>query len=71
MIPDSPVTAPRFTPRERRLAVERIRLNQTGVENKHFKWYQVREMLTDVKTLLFFLIGVVGTIPNGGMLDSE
>ncbi len=46
------------------MAVERLRENQTGVENKHFKWYQVREVFTDIKTYLFFCLGVVGNIPN-------
>ncbi|KAK3116393.1 hypothetical protein LTR53_003257 [Teratosphaeriaceae sp. CCFEE 6253] len=33
-LPDSPVTAKGLTPREKRVAVERLRENQTGVENK-------------------------------------
>lgn len=65
-LPDSPVTAPRFTDRERRITVERLRDNQTGVENKQFKWYQVVDTLTDVKSYMFFFIGLVCTIPNGG-----
>jgi hypothetical protein len=38
--PDSPTTARFLTPEERVLAVERIKINQTGVENKHFKKQQ-------------------------------
>lgn len=48
-LPDSPVTAKGLTQREKRIAVERLRENQTGVENKHFKWYQVREAVLDIK----------------------
>jgi len=33
-LPDSPVTAKGLTLREKRIAVERLRGNQTGVENK-------------------------------------
>ncbi|KAF2772103.1 MFS allantoate transporter [Teratosphaeria nubilosa] len=66
-LPDSPVTAKGLSPREKRMAVERLRENQTGVENKHFKSYQVIEALTDPKTYLFFFLGVVGNIPNGGI----
>ncbi|KAL9092354.1 MAG: hypothetical protein Q9159_000862 [Coniocarpon cinnabarinum] len=66
-LPDSPVTARLLTARERRIAVERLRENQTGVENKHFKWYQVREAFLDYKLYLFFLIAVVGNTPNGGI----
>jgi hypothetical protein len=49
------------------MAVERLRTNQTGVENKQFKWYQVKEAFMDIKLYLFFLLGVVGNIPNGGI----
>ncbi|KAG9591859.1 putative MFS allantoate transporter, partial [Aureobasidium melanogenum] len=66
-LPDSPVTAKGLNEREKRIAVERLRDNQTGIENKHLKWYQVREAFTDYKTYLFFLLGVVGNIPNGGI----
>jgi len=34
MLPDSPVTAKGLSQREKRVAVERLRENQTGVENK-------------------------------------
>ncbi|KAF2098644.1 MFS general substrate transporter [Rhizodiscina lignyota] len=68
-LPDNPVTAPRLTDRERRIAIERIKGNQTGVENKHFKWYQLREALTDPKTFILFFLGIVATIPNGGITN--
>lgn len=35
--PDSPTNARFLSPKERRLAVLRIKVNQTGVENKRFK----------------------------------
>lgn len=63
-LPDSPVTAKGLSMREKRIAVERLRENQTGVENKHLKPYQVKEAFTDPKTPLFFLLGVVGNIPK-------
>ena len=66
-LPDSPVTAPLLTPKQRRWAVERLRENQTGVENKHLKMYQVIEAFIDAKLYLFFILGVVGNIPNGGI----
>jgi len=61
-LPDSPVTAPLLSQKERRWAVERLRENQTGVENKHFKWYQVYDAVTDPKLYLFFVLGVVGNV---------
>ena len=66
-LPDSPVTAKGLTLREKKIAVERLRGNQTGVENKHLKGYQVKEAFLDPKLYLFYLLGVVGNIPNGGI----
>lgn len=67
VLPDSPVTAVVLSARERRIAVERLRDNQTGVENKHFKRHQLAETLKDPKTYLFFALGVVQNVPNGGI----
>ena len=66
-LPDSPVTAPLLSQQQRRWAVERLRENQTGVENKHLKRYQVIEAFKDPKLYLFYMLGVVGNIPNGGI----
>jgi MFS family permease len=66
-LPDSPVTAKGLSRQERRWAVERLRGDQTGIENKQFKIYQLHEAFMDYKTYLFFLLGVVGNVPNGGI----
>jgi hypothetical protein len=63
-LPDSPVNAPGLTKRERRIAVDRIRENQTGVENKHLKPYQIIEAFKDYKLYMFFILGVVCTLEN-------
>lgn len=60
-LPDSPVTARGLSKRERRIAVDRIRENQTGVENKHLKPYQILEAFKDYKMYLFFALGIVCT----------
>lgn len=65
-LPNSPVDAPLLTHRERRIAVERLRENQTGVENKTFKLYQVKEAFLDYKLYLFFITALVANVPNGG-----
>lgn len=67
MLPDSPVTAKLLTRKQRRMAIKRLRDNQTGVENKQLKGYQVREAFMDYKLYLFFILGVVCNIPNGGI----
>ncbi|KAK1143289.1 hypothetical protein N8T08_006816 [Aspergillus melleus] len=48
-LPDSPVSTRYLTDREKRLAVERLRDNQTGVENKTLKLTQVWEAFLDWK----------------------
>lgn len=62
--PDSPATAWFLTPEERAMAIERIKVNQTGVENKVFKKEQLIEALIDPKTWLFALFSCLGNIPN-------
>ncbi|KAJ5702023.1 hypothetical protein N7488_009571 [Penicillium malachiteum] len=66
-LPDSPVTAPQLSDREKRLAVERLRDNQTGIENKNLKPRQILEAISDWKVWIFFLLGFSGNIPNGGI----
>ncbi|KAI0121182.1 putative MFS allantoate transporter [Xylariales sp. AK1849] len=66
-LPDSPVTAKGLSRAEKRMVVQRLRENQTGIENKHLKWPQVREAFGDIKLYLFFVLGVVCNVPNGGI----
>lgn len=47
------------------MAVERIRVNQQGVGNKHFKFYQFKEALTDPMIWAFVSYSLFGNIPNG------
>ena len=65
LMPDSQMNARFLTPHERVLAVERIRINQQGVGNKHFKWYQFKEALSDPMVWAFVFYSFVGDIPNG------
>ncbi|EMD38093.1 hypothetical protein CERSUDRAFT_113228 [Gelatoporia subvermispora B] len=62
--PDSPATAWFLTPEERVLAVERIKVNQAGVETKHFKSGQFKECLRDPKTWLFFFFAAISNVTN-------
>ncbi|KAJ7169296.1 major facilitator superfamily domain-containing protein [Mycena crocata] len=64
LFPDSPTTAWFLTPQERAIAVLRIKVNQTGVENKHFKKEQMIEALLDPKTWLFALLSALTNVPN-------
>ncbi|KZP15481.1 MFS general substrate transporter [Athelia psychrophila] len=62
--PDSPTNAWFLTMDERVKAVQRIKENQTGVENKHFKKKQFIEALLDPKTWLFALFAATCSVPN-------
>ena len=64
-MPDNQMNAKFLTPQERLMAVERIRRNQQGVGNKHFKMYQLKEALTDPMTWAFVFYALVADIPNG------
>ncbi|KAF8900479.1 MFS general substrate transporter [Gymnopilus junonius] len=64
LFPDSPTNAWFLTLPERSITVRRIKENQTGVENKHFKTEQMIEAFTDPKTWLFALFSALDNIPN-------
>lgn len=66
-MPDNQLNARWLTPEERVLCVERVRVNQQGIGNKHFKMYQVKEALLDPLTWAFFFYALVADIPNGGI----
>ncbi|KAK8443588.1 Allantoate permease [Candidozyma auris] len=68
-IPNKPTDAWFLTEKEKILVVERIRENQQGFGNKHFKKYQLIEALTDVKTWLYILLAIATNIPNGGITN--
>lgn len=67
VMPDNQMNARFLTDREKVLAVERIRVNQQGVGNKHFKMYQLREALADPMVWAFVFYSLVADIPNGGL----
>lgn len=62
--PDSPATAWFLTHEERVMAVQRIRVNQTGIENKRWKLDQFMETLKDPKTWLLALFAAISNIVN-------
>lgn len=66
-MPDSPVHAQNLTREERIAALERVRDDQGGTENKTFKLEQVKETLLDVRTWLIVLTTMLTSIPNGGL----
>ncbi|KAE8410839.1 major facilitator superfamily domain-containing protein [Aspergillus pseudocaelatus] len=66
-IPDNQWNCRFLSPADRVLAVQRIRGNQQGIGNRHFKMYQFKEALTDPMTWAFAFFGIAVNIPFGGI----
>ncbi|CAE6519835.1 unnamed protein product [Rhizoctonia solani] len=67
VLPDSPTTAKFLTPREKVVALERLRANNQGTESKNWEWSQVWEVLMDPKTYLWLAMQFVTALPSGGI----
>lgn len=66
-MPDSPMRAKCFTEEDKHLMVERVRDNQTGLQNRQFKKEQVWEALTDPQAWGYALIQLCTTLPTSGL----
>ncbi|KAJ4380369.1 hypothetical protein N0V86_004680 [Didymella sp. IMI 355093] len=64
-MPPDPIRARGFNDRDRYIAVARMKENNSGVRNKHFKVAQVWESLCDIKFWLIFSIAFLMMIANG------
>ncbi|EXJ64983.1 hypothetical protein A1O7_01322 [Cladophialophora yegresii CBS 114405] len=64
ILPDSPM-ASRFNHNEKVFAIERLRENRTGIENKTFKREQLSETMLDPRTWLIVVIVIAGNVPTG------
>ena len=69
LMPDNQLNARWLSKPDRRLAIERVRINQQGIGNKHFKMYQLLEALRDPLTWAFVFYALVADIPNGGITN--
>ena len=69
LMPDNQLNARWLSKEDRRLCVERVRVNQQGIGNKHFKLYQLKEALLDPLTWAFVFYALVADIPNGGLTN--
>lgn len=56
-----------FTEEDKKLMVERVRANETGIQNKRFKRYQLVEALTDPITWLYVFLQLSSTLVIGGL----
>ena len=69
VVPDNQLNARWLSKEDRILAIERIRVNQQGVGNKHFKFYQLKEAFLDPLTWAIVFYALVADIPNGGITN--
>jgi hypothetical protein len=66
-LPDSPMRAKCYSEADKKLMVERVRSNQTGLQNKKFRAYQFKEALLDPQTYCYMGIQILTTIPTSGL----
>lgn len=66
-MPDNQLNARWLSNEDRRLAVERVRVNQQGIGNRWFKMYQFKEAVADPLTWAFVFYALAADIPNGGI----
>lgn len=67
LLPDSPMKAKCYSEEEKRLMVERVRHNETGIQNKKYKKYQIIEALTDPLVWCCVLLITVANLVIGGL----
>ncbi|KAJ5677652.1 uncharacterized protein N7477_003285 [Penicillium maclennaniae] len=66
-MPDSPITAKFLDEEDKLVAIERLRMNQQGIENHEWKWEHVKEACLDLKSWMWFSLMVSISIPSGGI----
>ncbi|KAL2204682.1 MFS general substrate transporter [Sarocladium strictum] len=66
-LPDSPMKAKCFNEDEKRLMIERVRANETGIQNKVWKREQFVEALTDPVVWCYVMLQVTSTLIIGGL----
>ena len=64
-MPPDPIRAKGFDERERYIAVARLRVNNAGVRNTHFKKAQIVELFIDVKFWIIFSMAFLSMFAAG------
>lgn len=63
LMPDNPMSVTWLTEAEKRSAIERVAVNQTGIQNRHFKFSHLKELVFDLQIWLLTVITIlVGAI---------
>ena len=66
-MPDSPMRAKCFTEEQKHQIIERVRDNQTGIQNRQFKREQAIEALKDPQTWGYAMVAFCTTLPTSGL----
>ncbi|KAF7331961.1 hypothetical protein MKEN_00076400 [Mycena kentingensis (nom. inval.)] len=66
-LPDSPMRAKCWSAEDRLLIAERVRKNETGIQNRTFKISQAVEAAKDATVWLVTLISFTNALPTGGL----
>ncbi|KAF8915909.1 major facilitator superfamily domain-containing protein [Mucidula mucida] len=66
-LPDSPMRAKCWSQEDRILIAERVRKNETGIQNKEFKMHQAVEAFQDLTVWAIVLISFTNALPTGGI----
>ncbi|KAM0806808.1 putative Major facilitator superfamily domain-containing protein [Seiridium cardinale] len=67
LAPSNPTQARWLSAEEKEIAILRLVENETGIDNKTIKWYQVKEASVDPRFWLINLYMLVNCIPNGAI----
>ncbi|KAK6529108.1 hypothetical protein TWF694_004323 [Orbilia ellipsospora] len=66
-MPDSPMRAKCFSEEDKALMIERVRSNQTGLQNRKFRPEQIKEALLDPQCWCYGGIQFCTTLPTSGL----
>ncbi|KAM0416001.1 hypothetical protein ACHAPT_013056 [Fusarium lateritium] len=66
-MPDSPAEAKFLSKHDKLIAIERLRMNQTGVMSRRWRWDHLWETIRDLKTWLWFALIFSISVPSGGV----
>ncbi|XXG96838.1 hypothetical protein Hte_003129 [Hypoxylon texense] len=66
-LPDSPMKAKCFDEDQKRMMIERVRANETGIQNKTYKRYQMLEALQDPVIWCYVMLQITSTLVIGGL----
>lgn len=70
LTPSNP-TMTKWLTEEKTIAVMRLAENETGIDNKQWKWYQAKEAFMDPRFWLLNLLALANNIPNVRSLISH